>query len=139
MATAVVMVAASRRIPSAPRVAVGGAVGGGLHHACRVGDVGDMERLLLLEEGKGSGDPLLHRDHLMRTPLHVAAWAGRRDVVEWILERGRSNRTAVQAVVAACAQDGTTALHFAAQKGHGEIAQLLLDYGADVYAKTRKG
>ncbi|KAL0048229.1 hypothetical protein WJX82_010668 [Trebouxia sp. C0006] len=35
--------------------------------------------------------------------------------------------------------DDTTALHFAAQKGHAEVARFLLNEGASINGKTRKG
>ncbi|KAL0030089.1 hypothetical protein WJX79_006214 [Trebouxia sp. C0005] len=35
--------------------------------------------------------------------------------------------------------DDTTALHFAAQKGHAEIARFLLNEGVSINGKTRKG
>jgi len=41
--------------------------------------------------------------------------------------------------VKARAQDETNALHFACQKGHTEVARLLINAGIPVNSKTRKG
>ena len=56
------------------------------------------------------------------TPLHHAAWYGRKDVVQLLLDRG--------AVPNMANQYGGTPLHSAALGGHKDVVQLLLDRGA---------
>ncbi|MCH8037725.1 MAG: ankyrin repeat domain-containing protein, partial [Proteobacteria bacterium] len=58
------------------------------------------------------------------TPLHVAAHAGRIDIVRLLIAKG--------ADIGARAQGGITPMHMAALGGHAGIVKLLLSLGADV-------
>jgi ankyrin repeat protein len=64
--------------------------------------------------------------------LHVAAHRGYEDVVEVLLETDSTNITAVDDL-------GRTALHLAVMNGHGNVAQLLFEYGPDPQTKDRSG
>uniref|UniRef100_A0A493U247 Proteasome 26S subunit, non-ATPase 10 n=1 Tax=Anas platyrhynchos platyrhynchos TaxID=8840 RepID=A0A493U247_ANAPP len=57
------------------------------------------------------------------TPLHIAASAGRDEIVKALLDKG--------AHVNAVNQNGCTPLHYAASKNKQEIAIMLLENGAD--------
>ena len=65
------------------------------------------------------------------TPLHCAASAGQRDVVESLIGKG--------ADVNAQNVGRGTALHYAAHYGHKDIVELLITKGANVNAKNTKG
>jgi hypothetical protein len=65
------------------------------------------------------------------TPLHKAAYWGRKEIAELLIAKG--------ADVNAKEQDGYTPLHWAARNGHKEIAELLIAKGADVNAKADGG
>jgi hypothetical protein len=65
------------------------------------------------------------------TSLHLAAYYGHRDIVEYILEEG-SNDKSVDVNVKDL--DGSTPLHNAAYRGQCECATVLLDHGADINA-----
>ena len=70
------------------------------------------------------------KDHLERTALHMAAYAGHASTVELLL--------AFDAHHSALACDATMPLHFAAQNGHIEVCKLLLKAGAKVNARGTK-
>ena len=96
-----------------------------IHDAAREGDLLSVATLC-------SSDPKAvdKADKLHRTPLILAAWAGRTEVVQLLLGAGaNANARAV---------DNVTALHFAAQNGHAELARVLLAAGAKVDAPNRK-
>ena len=57
--------------------------------------------------------------------LMVAAWHGKRDIAEWLLEH--------DAEVDREDNYSKTALMYAADKGHAEIVALLLEHGADIH------
>ena len=66
------------------------------------------------------------------TPLHEAALAGQKSVVELLLSKGaRVNESD--------AESGSTALHFAAGWGRVEVVKVLLDKGADRARKNKAG
>jgi len=65
------------------------------------------------------------------TPLHWAAWRGRKEIAELLIAKG--------ADVNVKNKDGGTPLHNAAWKGHVEIAKLLIVKNADVNAKDVEG
>ena len=83
---------------------------------------------LLLEKG---ADPDL-QDVYHWTPLMRAGFENRASIVELLLqdERVEVNRRG---------ENGITALHLAAVKGHAEIARLLLGHGADRRIKDSAG
>ena len=70
-------------------------------------------------------------DHLLETPLHAAAEAGRPDCVQVLLEHGANVNQAQEG--------GLTALHMAARHGHLDVLQLLLDAGAHMEVKDHAG
>lgn len=70
------------------------------------------------------------KDHLERTALHLAAYAGHASTVELLL--------AFYAKHSPLACDSTTPLHFAAQCGHAEVCELLIKAGAKVNARGTK-
>ena len=65
------------------------------------------------------------------TPLHWAAWRGRKEIAELLIAKGADLNTKNK--------DGGTPLHNAAWKGHVEIAKLLIVKNADVNAKDVEG
>ena len=62
------------------------------------------------------------RDKHSRQPLHLSAWAGQLECCKVLVAEGADK--------GAAAMDDTTALHFAAQKGHAEVARFLLNEGS---------
>jgi hypothetical protein len=65
------------------------------------------------------------------TPLQDAAYEGRLEVGQCLLERG--------AVIDAQNKNGETALHYAAKGGYTQAVQLLLEHGADVNLRDKWG
>lgn len=64
------------------------------------------------------------------TALALAAWRGNLPVVKWLLERGaRINAPRRQ----------WSALHYAVFAGHGELADYLIEKGADIDAQSTNG
>jgi ankyrin repeat protein len=93
--------------------------------------VGDVERLGALLSVRGSRAGEYARDGF--TPLHLAAYFGREEAVEVLLEAGAP-------------VDGTTRnamanrpLHAAAAGNHNGVARLLVEAGADVDARQAGG
>lgn len=72
------------------------------------------------------------QDDRGRTPLHWAAITGKEDFLSLLLTRPQGPRANVHA----CNHRRKTALHLAAESGHLETCRLLLDYGANVMAKS---
>ena len=66
-----------------------------------------------------------------RTPLHLVAGNGHKEIVELLIAEG--------ADINAKNRGGVTPLYDAAFKGHKEIAELLIAAGADVNAKGKIG
>ncbi|KAH7569753.1 hypothetical protein ACOSP7_013434 [Xanthoceras sorbifolium] len=97
-----------------------------LHAAARYGDLIAVQRIL-------SSYPLSlnSRDKHSRTPLHLAAWSGKTEVVSYLCKQ--------KADVGAAAMDDMSAIHFASQKGHLEVVRVLISSGASFKAFTRKG
>jgi len=87
----------------------------------------DVVRLLL--KHKATVDAV---DLAGRTPLMWAAWKGHTEITEALLEAGANFKQTSR---------GTkwTALHFAANKGQFEAAQLLMEHGASSTAKNTQG
>jgi len=80
------------------------------------------------------GPPTLNdgASHLDRsTPLHMAAFFGRENLVTKMLDRG-AKPDAANAV-------GETALHGAARGGHAGLVMLLLNHGANAHALSHLG
>jgi uncharacterized protein len=86
--------------------------------------------------------------------LLTAAYAGRRDLFDLLLQKGagvslfeasavgladrvREHLDGDPALVNAYSHDGWTPLHLASFFGHEEVARILLDRGADVNARSR--
>ncbi|XP_050375657.1 uncharacterized protein LOC126793238 [Argentina anserina] len=97
-----------------------------LHVAARSGDLSQVQVIVSSNPLKVNG-----RDKHSRTPLHLAAWAGQTEVVNFLCKN--------KADVGAAAMDDMKAIHFAAQKGHLEAVRALLSAGASVKSSTRKG
>lgn len=97
-----------------------------LHTAARSGDLVAVQLIC-------SSNPLAvnSRDKHSRTPLHLAAWSGQAQVVDYLCKN--------KADVGASAMDDMCAIHFAAQKGHVEVVRTLLSSGVSVKSFNRKG
>lgn len=67
----------------------------------------------------------------MKYRLHLAAWAGQAEVLNYLCKN--------KAEVGAAAMDDMAAIHFASQKGHLEVVHTLISCGGSVKASTRKG
>ena len=64
-------------------------------------------------------------------PLQIAVYNKNYEIVEFLLERGAN----VNQRFNDCEKDtSTTALHIACMEGHNNIAEILMNYGADVNA-----
>ena len=120
-----------------------------IFEAVKGGDEAAVARLL-------AADPALvsARDEAGRSPVLIATYYGRRDLAELIAGRGTAldvheaaalgRRDRVEELVSADASrarayaaDGATPLHLAVYFGHPELAEWLLDRGADVNAPAR--
>ncbi|KAM4624549.1 poly [ADP-ribose] polymerase tankyrase-2 [Polymixia lowei] len=93
-----------------------------LFEACRNGDV-ERVRKLVTPENVNSRDTAGRKS----TPLHFAAGFGRRDVVDFLLQRGAN--------VHARDDGGLISLHNACSFGHAEVVNLLLHHGADANSR----
>lgn len=95
-----------------------------LHRAASAGQINLVRQLLETTNAY----PIDLPDSLGWTPLIIAASAGHREVVAYLVERGAN----VQAVTA----NSQSALHFACGKGHLEVVKLLVE-GAGAPLNTR--
>ncbi|WP_455373469.1 ankyrin repeat domain-containing protein [Limibacillus halophilus] len=93
--------------------------GGALHIAARHGDVEILH--LLLERG---ADPNLIGAEQNKTPLHDAAYNGSMEIVQLLLEYG------ADVTIRTDFRGHAMANHFAALKGHIEVAEFLEEQGA---------
>jgi hypothetical protein len=93
-------------------------------HAVTEGDADAVERYLC------EGGPALSADAAVPL-LGLAAWHGRQQIVEMMLEHGVDVNQA--------SPTGWTSLMLAAMGGHVESVEALLEAGADVHARTRAG
>lgn len=75
-------------------------------------------------------DAVQAKDHLERTALHLAAYAGHSSTVELLLAFGAHHSSL------AC--DATMPIHFAAQTGHIDVCKLLLKAGAKINSRGTK-
>jgi ankyrin repeat protein len=91
-----------------------------LHYACQYGD-SNICRMLLSCGAKAS---CFDYGHL--TPLHLGAYCNRLDTLRVFLSFESARKTIDDG-----AEDDETALSMAAEAGHKEVVQLLLDNGAD--------
>ncbi|MDD5249476.1 MAG: ankyrin repeat domain-containing protein [Rhodocyclaceae bacterium] len=103
---------------------MGDRIGSGLMIAAWEGNIPLMELFA------GRGADVNRTNRLGETALMHAAWKGRKEAVRWLLAHGaRVEREARQ----------WTALHYAVFAGHGEVADLLLERGADINARSPNG
>ena len=92
-------------------------------------DEGDVEKLSkLLNKQPGLVDEKDVGDH---TPLHLAAFDGRKGAAEVLLAHG--------AAIEAGDVCGWTPLHTAVVRHHKDVVELLLAKGANINAKDRQG
>jgi RNA polymerase sigma factor (sigma-70 family) len=84
--------------------------------------LGNVARLQALVEADPSLVSARGGDHY---PLHVAAAAGRKAIVELLLANG-ANVNAVDT------GDNALAIHFAAERGHIDVVKVLVEHGSDV-------
>jgi len=85
----------------------------------------------LLHALQAHGARLDDRDRLGRTPLHLAALRGRRDLVGYLIERGA--RADVRDT------RGVTPLHLAAESGAPRVVMRLLTAGVPIDGRDRQG
>jgi len=99
-------------------------IGTGLMIAAWTGNVPMMELLV------SRGADVNRRNELGETALMHAAWRGQVAAMQWLIGKG--------ALVDSPPMHWS-ALHYAAFAGHAEAAALLLDYGADINARSTNG
>ena len=97
-----------------------------IYEAARTGNIEAVKKHL------AAGADVNAKDNVVGwTPLHLAAWFGRKEIVELLIAGG--------AYVNAKDVDGSTPLHNAADGGQKETAELLIAKGADVNGKDEDG
>lgn len=97
-----------------------------IHEAAKRGDRVAAEKFL------AQGVQINTKNEAGLTPLHLAAWHGRTEVMELLLACGAN-------IHAKCREAGMTPLHYAAAFGQKEAAELLIANGAEVDAKNKRG
>mmetsp|Transcript_105890 Transcript_105890/g.274033 ORF Transcript_105890/g.274033 Transcript_105890/m.274033 type:complete len:128 (+) Transcript_105890:662-1045(+) len=98
-----------------------------IHAAAKAGNTSEVQSLL------DTGCSVNAEDGDGWTPLIKAAEAGEKNVIELLLKQGANPKAAVK-----LGEWGQTALHFAARKGHREVAELLAPT-SNVKAKNHLG
>ena len=131
-----------------------------IHDAVRSGDLEKVKTLL-----KSNNEWLNNPDQNQKTPLHLALESGHIDIASYLIERGADinlkdkdkasplhnaaylgNLEIVDLLLKKGATSlnegnfrGQTPLHFACERGHPEVANCLLDAGADIEARDMIG
>jgi ankyrin repeat protein len=92
---------------------------------------GEKKTVIQYQLDKGIVDVESRGDKQGATPLHVASYYGREDIVNLLLRYNADvNRGNAK---------GTNALHLAAQANHKNIVEILLDAGADIDSRDKFG
>jgi ankyrin repeat protein len=79
---------------------------------------------------------LLHLNKKGQSALHTTAHSGSYEALAYLVEQGSGS---ISALVDLQDENGRTALHHAAVKGHQDCVSRLMDVGADAHAKTKTG
>ncbi len=89
-----------------------------IHLAAMRGDLEQVRSMIVL-------DPELVKaqDKYGNSPLHIAAYKGRTEIVEFLLSEGAEVNT--------MSKFGGTALYMASYAGQGEVVDVLIAHGAD--------
>ncbi|XP_055296488.1 ankyrin repeat, PH and SEC7 domain containing protein secG-like isoform X2 [Sitodiplosis mosellana] len=97
-----------------------------LHNAAQNGDVKEAEKLIAENSSLVNS-----RDNSNETPLHEAAFHGRKNIAELLIRAGAFVNSVDNALL--------TPLHIAAFKGHKNFAELLLNNSANYKMKNQWG
>ena len=97
-----------------------------LHEVVQIGNLERVKALVAMSPGLVES-----KDWNEDTPLHLAAYFGYKDIVEFLLGH-KADANAVNS-------HGKTPLHRAAFNGHQDVANVLLSHGARVSAKDNYG
>lgn len=71
------------------------------------------------------------------TPLHIAAQTGNKEIMELLLEKRRTTKSLITALINTPNNDGNTPLHLATKVGEKGVIELLLSHGAHLYLYSR--
>lgn len=115
------------------------------HHAAFLGQIGALEGL---RQRGAKLEGIYNKSGF--EPIHLAAKSGRRDVVEWLANRGVNLDSAgdgrkpvpvshVHGAAVSFDEPCMPALHWAAKRGDVAMARLLLDFGADANSRDYAG
>jgi ankyrin repeat protein len=100
--------------------------GEALHRAVRAGNLAGVQRLI------AAGAPVDARDDLGSTPLLDAAWAGKAEIADFLIQHGAD-------VNAHHREAGSTPLQYAVLTGRPDMVSLLLKSGARTAGRYRDG
>jgi len=107
----------------------------GFHQAAYSGNIESVKQHLAAGARLGGASNIVAhlnaKGFLGRTPLHLAAWKGRKETTELLIAAG--------ADLEAKDKEGMTPLYLTADGGHKEVVELLITKGADVNAKGNDG